>query len=77
MPFTNWVTLVLPGNRRVSTNKLRLSLASAKGTFSGTVVAAGSTKTNIIRGALFQNLSCGYGYMLGTNQSGEVFLEPQ
>jgi hypothetical protein len=59
-----------------STNALTLTLQTASGLFSGKCALPGTTATNAIRGALFQNLNCGYGYFLGTNRSGSVTLSP-
>jgi hypothetical protein len=75
VPFTNAVTLT-SSNRVIngSANPLSLSLAVADGTFSGSVKVPGTTRTNTFKGALLQDLNSGYGYFLGTNQSGRVFF---
>jgi hypothetical protein len=76
-PFTNLV--ILAANNVVtntSTNRLILSLSTASGVFSGTVVVPGTKTTNTFRGAVLQNENAGYGFFLGTNQSGRLFFGP-
>src|SRR2546429_9097687 len=74
-PFTNLVTLTST-NRFIngSPNSLSLSLTLSNGTFSGRVKVPGTTRTNTFKGALLQDSDSGYGYFLGTNQSGSVFF---
>jgi len=74
-PFTNLITLIT-SNRVVngSANSLKLNLTTSDGTFSGSVNVPGTTRTNTFKGALLQDLNSGYGYFLGTNQSGRVFF---
>ena len=74
-PFTNVVTLTST-NRVIngSPNSLSLSLTRSNGLFSGSVKVPGTTRTNTFKGVLIQGLDSGYGYFLGTNQSGSVFF---
>jgi hypothetical protein len=75
--FTNTVT-VSAGNKIIndSTNRLSLSLVTSSGLLRGTVTPPGSTRSLSVHGALLQKLNLGYGYFLGPNQSGSVFLGP-
>lgn len=73
-PFSTAIALGKTGFP--STNGLTLRLITTDGTFSGKFVMPDKSRTNILKGALFQNLNCGYGYLLGTNKTGEVFLSP-
>jgi hypothetical protein len=73
-PFTNQVTLT-SSNRVISTNKMSLNIIAADGTFSGSAKVPGTARTNSFKGALFQDANAGYGYFLGTNQSGRVVFE--
>jgi hypothetical protein len=77
-PFTNLVTLT-SSNRLIngSPNSLSFSITKSNGLFSGSVKVPGTTRTNTFKGAFLQDLDSGYGYFLGTNQSGSVFLGPQ
>jgi plastocyanin len=77
-PFTNVMTLTAT-NRFIngSSNSLSFSLVRSNGTFSGSVEVPGTTRTNTFKGAFLQDQDSGYGYFLGTNQSGSVFLGPQ
>jgi hypothetical protein len=74
-PFTNLVVL---GANSVFTNQsanaLKLSLDKTKGTFSGKVVVPGTSTPRSFKGAVLQNQAQGWGYFLGTNQSGRVQL---
>jgi hypothetical protein len=73
LPFTNLVMLT---NRNLvanqSTNKLTMIIGLANGTFSGTVAVPGTKTSSSFKGALLQGEAVGYGYFLGTNQSGRV-----
>jgi hypothetical protein len=60
----------------LSSNKLSLSLTLPNGLFSGLVQIPGTTRSNAFRGALLQSDAAGYGYFLGTNQSGRVYFGP-
>jgi hypothetical protein len=75
--FTNEVTLT-PSNRVINggPSSLSMSITRSNGLFSGSVKVPGTTRTNTFKGALLQDLDSGYGYFLGTNQSGSVFLAP-
>jgi hypothetical protein len=77
-PFTNFVTLT-SSNRILngSANSLSMSVGASNGVFIGSVKVPGTTRTNTFKGVVLQDLGAGYGYFLGTNQSGEVTLEPQ
>jgi hypothetical protein len=44
--------------------------------FSGRVKEPGTTHINTFKGAFLQDQASGYGFFLGTNQSGSVFLSP-
>ena len=74
-PFTNLVTLT-PSNRVInaSPNSLTFNFTASNGTFSGSVKVPGALRTNSFKGALLQDLDSGYGYFLGTNQSGSIFF---
>lgn len=75
--ITNLVSL--GSNNKVtnlSSNKLSLSITLSTGSFSGSVVNPATAKSIRIQGALQQKLNTGYGYFLGTNQSGQVFFGP-
>jgi hypothetical protein len=77
-PFTNEVRLT-SSNRVINdgANALSLSLVLSNGTFSGKVTVPGTTRTNAFKGALLQNAGSGFGYFLGTNQSGHVYFGPE
>ncbi len=74
-PFTNLVSLTL-SNKVVnaSSNSLSLSLTLSSGLFSGSATVPGMRQSVSFKGALLQNLDAGYGYFLGTNQSGSVYF---
>ena len=74
-PFTNLVTLT-SSNRVISgsPNSLSFNLTLANGTFTGSVKVP-DVRTNSFKGALLQDLNAGYGYFLGTNQSGSLLLQ--
>jgi hypothetical protein len=76
--FTNLVTLTTT-NRVLndSPNTLNLAFTPSNGVFSGSVKVPGTTRTNAFKGALLQDLDSGYGFFLGTNRSGRVFLRPE
>jgi len=76
-PFTNLVTLGANGKiSNNSSNKMTLTLVPSTGAFRGNVVPPGTNKTVAVQGVLLQNAGNGYGYFLGANQSGQVFLGP-
>jgi len=64
-------------NKITGTNKLALSFTTATGLFHGTVINPDTGKPISVNGALLQKQDLGYGYFLGTNQTGSVFLGPQ
>ena len=75
VPFTNVVNLTT--NNRVvngSTNFMNFSITLSNGTFSGSVKVPGTTKTNAFKGALLHDADAGYGWFLGTDQSGSVSI---
>jgi hypothetical protein len=51
-----------------------MSITRSNGVFSGSVKVPGTTRTNTFKGAFLQDLESGYGFFLGTNQSGSVFI---
>lgn len=74
-PFTNAFVLT-SANRIVNTssNKLVATVVRTNGLFSGSVTVPGTTRSLQFKGILLQRLAAGYGYFLGTNQSGRVEL---
>jgi hypothetical protein len=58
------------------TNHLSLTVKTASGTFSGSIVNPATKKTITLSGAVLEKQNIGAGYFLGTNESGEVFLGP-
>jgi hypothetical protein len=76
-PVTNLIALTVSNTIiNLSSNKLSLSLTLPNGLFSGLVQIPGTTRSNAFRGALLQSDAAGYGYFLGTNQSGRVYFGP-
>jgi hypothetical protein len=73
--FTNQLTLT-PSNRVINggPNSFSMSITRSNGVFSGSVKVPGTTRTNTFKGAFLQDLESGYGFFLGTNQSGSVFI---
>jgi hypothetical protein len=53
---------------------LTMTLSLPSGTFSGSVQIPGTTQNTSFKGAVLQGNAEGYGYFMGTNQSGRVFL---
>jgi hypothetical protein len=45
--------------------------------FQGSVINPATGKPIAVKGALLQKQNLGFGYFLGTNQTGSVFLGPQ
>ncbi len=77
-PLTNQITLS-PAHQVIDTslsNKLSLTLTLSSGVFKGSITPAGTTRRLPVQGAIFQDLGAGYGYFLGTNQSGRVYFGP-
>ena len=64
-------------NKITGTNKLVLSFTTATGLFRGTVMNPDTLKPIAVNGALLQKQNLGFGYFLGTNQTGGVTLESQ
>src|SRR5204863_7909029 len=77
-PFTNSVTLT-SSNHVInnSANSLTMTLNTANGMFSGNVTVPEAARTNMFKGVVLQDAEAGFGYFLGTNQSGEVMFEAQ
>jgi hypothetical protein len=77
-PLMNAV-LLTPTNTVIDltlTNKLSLSLTMSNGTFMGSVLEPGRSKSNIFKGVLLQDENSGYGYFLETNRSGRMLFRP-
>jgi hypothetical protein len=77
-PVTNAITFST-ANRVTNgslSNRLSLTITTGSGVFSGSLIPAGTTRALPIQGAFFQDLGAGYGFYLGTNQSGRVYIEP-
>jgi hypothetical protein len=74
--WTNSVTLGAD-NKLVNTsgNTLALKLATKTGLFKGRFVEPGTGRKVSFSGALQQKQDAGFGYILGTSQSGEVRFE--
>jgi hypothetical protein len=75
--ITNLVTL--DSNNRVTSsgsNRLRVSITAANGSFRGSVTDAASSKPITFGGVLLQKRNTGYGFFLGTSQSGQVLFGP-
>ena len=74
-------------NNRITdegTNKLTLTITPGTGLFRGTVMRPGGTRSMSFSGALFQkpllqmpDIAYGFGFHLGTNQSGQIRLAPR
>jgi len=77
VPVTNYV-LLTAASKIYNTNGVNFTMAlnATNGVFSGTFRVPGTVTTRSFYGALLQNRDAGYGYFLGTNQSGQVRLEP-
>jgi hypothetical protein len=76
-PLTNVVTLTAD-NKVIDlslTNNLSLKVTLASGAFSGSVTEPGAKKPDSFKGVLLHDRNGGYGYFLGTNQSGSVILQ--
>jgi hypothetical protein len=68
---------ISPNNAISGTNNLKLSFTTTSGLFLGSVINPATGKPIAVKGALLQKQNRGYGYFLGTNQTGGVFLGPQ
>jgi hypothetical protein len=73
--FTDYFTLG-KNSKVTDTNKMSLTISTASGLFTGSVVNPATKKAISIYGAVLQKQNIGAGYFLGTNESGEVFLGP-
>ncbi len=76
-PFTN--NILLTTNHKVtnlSSNGLTMNLTLTSGLLNGSVTDPNTRKGVLFNGALLQKINAAYGYFLGTNQSGQVLLEP-
>lgn len=75
-PVTNYVTFTPPNLIRTTNSAhFSMSLDVARNLMSGTFVAPGTTVRRTYYGALLQSRDAGYGYFLGTNQSGQVLFQ--
>lgn len=72
--FENEISIAENKVTNLGTNKLTLSINRSSGLFTGSVTPPGATKSIPFRGAIDQNLNQGWGFFLGTNQSGCVRL---
>jgi hypothetical protein len=72
--MTNFVTLNF-NNSVSSTNRTSVSISLQSGLFSGHVINPSSKKPISFQGIVMTNLGAGYGFFLGTNQSGEVLFQ--
>jgi formylglycine-generating enzyme required for sulfatase activity len=61
-------------NALTGTNLSRLTITNTTGLFGGTLTNPATRKAIPISGAVLQKVNAGYGYFLGTNQSGSVEL---
>ncbi len=59
-----------------SASAFRMTLNRTNGTFSGSFRVPGTTTTRNFYGSLLQNRDVGFGYFLGTNQSGGIRFVP-
>jgi hypothetical protein len=57
-----------------NTNKLSIVINAAKGTFSGSFVSPATGKPTALKGVLLPGVNAGFGYFLGTNQTGGIFI---
>jgi hypothetical protein len=62
--------------RNLGTNRLSLTLSLSSGTFSGTIMAPGASRTINLNGVVLQKQNRGGGFFLGTNQTGQIYLGP-
>jgi hypothetical protein len=70
--------LSIDANSKITgTNKLVLSFTTATGLFRGSVMNPDTAKPIPVNGVMLQKQNLGYGYFLGTNQTGSVTLGPQ
>src|ERR1051326_88286 len=69
--------LSIANNKITATNKLSLAFTTVTGLFHGSVINPDTGKPITVNGALLQKQDSGFGYFLGTNQTGRVTLESQ
>lgn len=70
--FDNDVSLINNKVTNLDTNKLNLSINLASGLFTGSVTTSDGSKNFPFKGAVYQKQNQGWGFFLGTNQSGQV-----
>ncbi len=76
-PITNNVLLTTNNKiTNLSSNKLSMTITLTSGLFTGSVTDTNTGKSVTFNGALLQKLNAGYGFFLGTNQSGSVLFAP-
>jgi hypothetical protein len=75
--FTNQIALSAASKvTNQSSNKLSLTLITSSGLFKGSVNDPVSGKAIAINGVVLQKRNAGYGFFLGTNQTGRVYFGP-
>lgn len=70
--FFNDILLAANKVKNLGTNRLSFSISRSSGLFSGTVSAPDGSQQIPFKGAVHQKQNLGWGYFLGTNQSGRV-----
>ncbi|NOS70319.1 MAG: hypothetical protein HOP33_10355 [Verrucomicrobia bacterium] len=76
-PITNNVLLTTNNKiTNLSSNKLTMTFTLTSGLFKGSVTDTNTGKAIPFAGVLLQKLDSGYGYFLGTNQSGQALFMP-
>ena len=70
--FANDVSLLNNKVTNLGTNKLTLSINLASGLFNGSVTTPDGSRSFPFKGAVYQKQNQGWGFFLGTNQSGRV-----
>ena len=76
--FSSEVTLGASGRvNNAGAHTLTMSIVPGTGLFSGTFIKNGTTRMVKFNGAVLRPNDVGYGYFLGTNQSGAVFFGPR
>jgi hypothetical protein len=71
--FTNAVVL---NSAQGSGNGVEMKLSLPTGTFSGKTTDAGTGQTYSFGGVVLQKMNAGYGFLLGSTESSQVFLTP-
>ena len=77
VPMTNAIALSSANKfiiTSTNTSKLALSLTTASGLLSGSFVHPDTLKKSAIKGVILQKQAIGGGFLMGTNQSGSVFV---